>query len=235
MLACVDKLKAVFSLHNGYKSIINDNDEKDLMLGHDIFSLQARCRLLSLALRNALEWMLSLTWKQYLSKAIDEINEVDDISYINNPEVLHQWHHRMRHNRESFANPQITRGKATLPPILHNNPDFFKEVLGFAKENLAELSGKAFYNYIYNVALPKLLRTRRKELRRSSFSMAELLQENHLSKLYIQTVYNWLHIIGFKYEVRKKTYYVDGHEKADVVRYRTNFCKRYLNHEIQMH
>ena len=34
--------------------------------------------------------------------------------------------------------------------------------------------------------------------------------------------------LGMKYDYKKKTYYVDGHERADVVAARAAFCKRYL-------
>ena len=37
--------------------------------------------------------------------------------------------------------------------------------------------------------------------------------------------------MGFKYEVRKKYYFVDGHEKDDTKRYRKKFCKEMLELE----
>jgi len=42
------------------------------------------------------------------------------------------------------------------------------------------------------------------------------------------TVYRWMKTLGFSYCDRRKTYYVDGHERDDVVAYRTEFCSRYL-------
>lgn len=44
---------------------------------------------------------------------------------------------------------------------------------------------------------------------------------------------NWMDILGFKYEPRRKTYYVDGHEKPETVRYRSEFVKRYLRNELK--
>ena len=37
-----------------------------------------------------------------------------------------------------------------------------------------------------------------------------------------------MHLLGYSYDTRKKSFYVDGHERADVVSYRYDFCKRYL-------
>ena len=37
-----------------------------------------------------------------------------------------------------------------------------------------------------------------------------------------------MRLLGFKYDTRKKSFYVDGHEREDVVKTRNEFCKRYL-------
>jgi hypothetical protein len=43
--------------------------------------------------------------------------------------------------------------------------------------------------------------------------MAQLLEENQLTKLSMTTVFRRMGRLGFKYETHRKTYYVDGHEK----------------------
>jgi hypothetical protein len=40
--------------------------------------------------------------------------------------------------------------------------------------------------------------------------------------------------LGFWYQPRKKCYYVDGHEKPEVIAYRQNFIHRYFQHEKRM-
>ena len=42
---------------------------------------------------------------------------------------------------------------------------------------------------------------------------------------------NWLEALGFKYSTRRKTYYVDGHERPDNVEYRLEYIRRYLSNE----
>ena len=37
--------------------------------------------------------------------------------------------------------------------------------------------------------------------------------------------------LGFKYSTRKKTYYIDGHERPDNVAYRKEYIKRYLSYK----
>ena len=41
--------------------------------------------------------------------------------------------------------------------------------------------------------------------------------------------------LGFKYEIRKKGYYVDGHEKPSTIAYWKAFCERYLGYEARLH
>jgi hypothetical protein len=37
-----------------------------------------------------------------------------------------------------------------------------------------------------------------------------------------------MRLLGFRYDARRKSFYVDGHERDDVVANRTQFCKTYL-------
>ena len=65
--------------------------------------------------------------------------------------------------------------------------------------------------------------------------MEALLQENQLTKLSMTTVFRWMSRLGFKYETRRKTYYVDGHEKPETKKYRKTMVSAYLKNELRMH
>mmetsp|Transcript_26808 Transcript_26808/g.33053 ORF Transcript_26808/g.33053 Transcript_26808/m.33053 type:complete len:391 (+) Transcript_26808:1059-2231(+) len=65
--------------------------------------------------------------------------------------------------------------------------------------------------------------------------LTRLLGESGLKCLTTATLHKWLVNLGFKYETRKKTYYVDSHEKPENVKYRTNFIKRYFGYEMRAH
>ena len=43
------------------------------------------------------------------------------------------------------------------------------------------------------------------------------------------TTYRWMCAVGYKYSEQHKCFYVDAHERPDVVRYRIKFVHRYLN------
>ena len=40
------------------------------------------------------------------------------------------------------------------------------------------------------------------------------------------TIYRWLHVLGYKHRKVTKGIYIDGHEREDVVQYRTHFLER---------
>ncbi len=52
-----------------------------------------------------------------------------------------------------------------------------------------------------------------------------LLRPYHLTSISISTASHWLHLLGFRYKLRQKGYYVDGHENPATVEYRKAFCK----------
>jgi hypothetical protein len=54
-------------------------------------------------------------------------------------------------------------------------------------------------------------------------------------KVSITTVYRWMICLGFKYEIRRKGYYIGGHEKPATIEYRRQFCRCYLTYERRAH
>ncbi len=44
-----------------------------------------------------------------------------------------------------------------------------------------------------------------------------------------------MRLLGMKYETERKSFYVDGHEREDVVDYRIWFVNTYLNREWEPH
>ncbi|KAI2496104.1 hypothetical protein MHU86_18381 [Fragilaria crotonensis] len=49
------------------------------------------------------------------------------------------------------------------------------------------------------------------------------------SPISLSTTWRWLRRLGFSYDSRKKTFFVDGHERPNVVFHRNQFCKDYLS------
>ena len=66
-----------------------------------------------------------------------------------------------------------------------------------------------------------------------SMTIKDVMMENHLQVLTMQTIYNWMASLKCKYEPRKKTYFVDGHENEKTVLDRIRYCKKYIKEECR--
>ena len=98
------------------------------------------------------------------------------------------------------------------------------------KPSLITLSGKYMHNWVVTKLLPKITKARIKEICQLLWMWKQadkefkgtaewtdtdigavkvmtlqLLKESHLKAVYIETVYGWMRLLGFKYETRKKT------------------------------
>ncbi|KAI2507244.1 hypothetical protein MHU86_7201 [Fragilaria crotonensis] len=56
-----------------------------------------------------------------------------------------------------------------------------------------------------------------------------LLQTYLDSPISLTTTWRWLRRLGFHYDSRKKSFFVDGHERPNVVFHRNEFCTKYLS------
>ncbi len=101
------------------------------------------------------------------------------------------------------------------PPRVDRNTEVKRLLLQYETANLNELTSELLLAYIHDTALPALLEEYREELECPEYTMYELLKEHRLTKLSIPTIYRWMSLLRFKYEPRKKCYYVDGHEKPE--------------------
>ena len=126
-------------------------------------------------------------------------------------------------NRRSLINKD--------PPLFDQNPDLKDDFLQYAKENLERLSTATILEYVHNVLIPKLVKQEQEETECETSTKEEVLKQYRLTKVCLNTVNNWMTELGFKYSVRKKTYYVDGHEKVDTVLYRKEYIERYFEYE----
>ena len=59
-------------------------------------------------------------------------------------------------------------------------------------------------NASLDTRIPTLLTQRQRQTGDSSMTTYDILKECHLTKLTSRTVYNWMHILGFKYCEQKE-------------------------------
>ena len=103
----------------------------------------------------------------------------------------------------------------------------------YCKTNIENLSVESVHTWFHKEAIPKLVKERKKELEDIGQSSDHVdtktvLSDHNLTSVSICTVLNWMTSFGFKYSPKQKGYYVDGHEREDVVKYREGFVKRFV-------
>jgi hypothetical protein len=232
----IERLKNGFATAHGWKYIVDDFDAKEICTPNDIFNIQMKCKYVSLALRIALEDMPARKWMECCERAVKELGRIEGHDHIRSPRTVQQWHLAFRQHNETIRNPKFhTHGKVMLPPLLEQNPDLKKSLLQYATSNLNELTAELLLAYLHDTALPALLEQIQAELDCAEYSMYDLLQQHRLTTLSVPTIYRWMRLLGFKYEQRRKCYYVDGHEKPETKAYRKKFVRRYFEYERMMH
>jgi hypothetical protein len=251
------RLRLAYMTFDGWKTLIdsNDDDDFDFVSPKTIFKIQQKAKYISIFLSLCLskyetETMMKIsvatiqTIKQNDSMYNDCFQFIDPSTTkptitITRPQTILDWFLHFKDNNDFF--PIRINNKKQLPPLLDNNPDIVSCMKKYSKENLDTLSVESMQSFLHNTVLPetaKKIETVRRESEnndRITFTVDDLLKMNKLRKLHTSTVTRWMSLLGFKYEPRKKCYYVDTHEKPENVRYRMHFIKRYFQYELRSH
>ena len=156
---------------------------------------------------------------------------------IKDPLTLMSWF-RAFQTTNAFPNLATARvGRKKIPLLFRNNPDLYEEFSDYVRQNLDSLSSNNIHQFLFDKATPEIIKSINEEKEESEDDMClnRLLGESGLKCLTTATLHKWLVNLGFKYETRKKTYYVDSHEKPENVNYRSNFITRYFGYEMLAH
>jgi hypothetical protein len=51
------------------------------------------------------------------------------------------------------------------------------------------------------------------------------IRAHGLESMSFTTAWRWMRLIGFRYDSRRQSFYIDGHEREDIVANQTKFCK----------
>jgi hypothetical protein len=233
---------------------VSDKDENNICSSYDIFCIKSKAKYLALTLTLALtHYPTTHDFLDICKLAIDKIDDIDHSGdvvgekrqsnlQIKSPRTIMQWLRDFR--RDSyFPNPASNRVQYwnnKIPAIFSNNPDLHKSFVQHAKCNLSTLSGHMMLDFLLSKALPAVVANIQKSrdecgILGRRYTVKQFLLDNNLPKLSLATIYNWLQRLGFTYDLSKKTYYVDSHEKEENVKYRSAFIQRYLEHELLTH
>ncbi len=128
--------------------------------------------------------------------------------------------------------------KHRLPMFLEQNREERQSIQQYAREHLPELSIVLMSEYIHDKLILAMLKTRCDVVpvdENYDEAVQNLLYEHGLKKVCPSTIYNWMKLLGFKYEPRRKGYYVDGLKHPATIEYRKSFVQHYLPYERRMY
>ena len=246
----VERLQNVNLYNERWKSVVSNYDDEDANDYSDAFKSVIRNKATYLAM----VFYLSLDYydkipdfMKIIEMAINKVGDAHLVEFLPNDKKcksnyivrkgsvrsVFDWFRYYRNNNDTLANLVVQ--KTSIPPILDYNPDLHQNVLSFCRHNINNLSIESLQHHLYTNALPALAESIKKEQQLETFELSHLLEQYGLKNLSLPTVQRWMKKLGFKYEMRKKTYYVDSHDSNENIEYRTKFVERYFAYELLAH
>ena len=227
---------------DGWKAIIHQYDNDDQFSPFAVFDLRIKAFYMQHLYIKAQEYYDTIgNFNDIASLAILEANknlsvfgtERANLHIITHPKTLMKWFRLFRES-DSFPNTSKLRSaKSKMPLFLSSNPEVSESILSFCKTNISTLSIESVLDHIHEHVIQNLVKTIQEQRDDKSYNKALLFKEFRLKKLTLMTVCNWMHLFGLKYEDRRKSYYVDNHEKPENIKYRRDFIKRYFAYELR--
>ena len=243
----VEKLQSVNLYLDGWKKIVRNDYSYNDYSTYQIYTLRNRATYLAMIYYLCLDYYNTCTsFADIVQIAMEKINNAHLVDFlpstqhkttfiIHSKRILLNWFREYREN-DLFPNFIPIVNKEKLPPLLNANPELVTGLLRFCRTNINTLSVELVQNFLHSKALPELASIIQNEQEtRSEYSIKTLLNDFGLKSLCIQTIQNWMAKLGFRYEQRKKTYYVDSHETESNVKYRSQFINRYFEYELLAH
>ncbi|KAI2495979.1 hypothetical protein MHU86_18546 [Fragilaria crotonensis] len=234
-------LQSVSKTPSGWRNVVQGRDNENLCSEADIFVLQSRSIILCLAYRTAIRHMNSWTWKQCCTEACRQLNELGVVQ-ATKPRSVQDWNVEFRKSK-AFLHPDhiVRSGRRPIPLLFLKYPDAKDQMTAFGLGNLSILTVELVHVFCIEELFPKLFKQWNNDLGESNslinsddqhqpepLTLEMFLKEHGISNFSIPTCWRWLHQLGFTYNIQRKGYYVDGHERDDVVASRKHFCRRYL-------
>lgn len=245
----IERLQQVNRSHDGWRDIVDKHDVDNLCSPYDIFIIRQRCSILCLAYTYALEEMNSARWIDDCCAAAIHDSSRMGIEAATSKLTVAGWNILLRGNHEHFLlpDPKIRKQKKQLPDLL----EYFREEItlpwtAFCVKNLADLTVEMARDELITKIIPKycdqilpavaaVAASEDVQLEHDHNSMMAITKEITLliaardNPISLTTTWRWLRRLGFHYDMRRKSFFVDGHERPNVVVHRNEFCDTYLS------
>jgi hypothetical protein len=221
----IEKLQNVSRFPKGWRDVIETHDKDNLCTPYDINIIRQKSQLLCLAYLYALDSMNNWQWMaDCCASACSDLNRIG-IAAATNAQTIVRWNQQFR-SSERFQHP-VKNKKQTKPTLVKLFPEAEESINGFCIKNIADLTIEAVQRNIRDELVPKLLQEHEGTLEEGSAEIL-LLNKYVRSPPGLTTVWEWMQKLNWRYSNRKKTYYVDGHERPAQKQHRREFCEKYL-------
>lgn len=205
--------------------------------------IYTKCHYTRLSYATALEKMhgaIRWTWDDVTTQCIEELEKAG-FGEIANGRTIQRWHQEFReHEWFRHTNLLLLTGQHSQPRTFQLFPSFGARLMSFATNNIGSFSTNLMQSHINEKLLPSLYeqwcsenREDGKEAMSLGVFYTEVLGLSNEEGVKRSTVTKWLQRLGYSYHAASKSYYVDGHERSDVVAARISFCDWYSSLELR--
>mmetsp|Transcript_383 Transcript_383/g.861 ORF Transcript_383/g.861 Transcript_383/m.861 type:complete len:956 (-) Transcript_383:398-3265(-) len=235
----IETFSTVLQSWQGYATtniIQFDNDGG--LTHHAIFELRNKCLYLRTAYQIALEELqVGVKWEDCCNKAASKLAPLG-FNAASNGRTIMKWN-RIFRQMHQFPNPDpyVANGLKRKPPIFEIFPSAAVDMSNFILDKLDHFHVEMLRDYVKTTLLEQL-----NEEVTNNENFTEDSDEYKLVAKYVDTppsystVLRWVGYLGFKRELAKKCYYVDGHEYPEQLRHRAWFTTEYLSKlEVRSH
>ena len=145
---------------------------------------------------------------------MEELNELG-LYFVENERTVMKTNIHFRKNEKLIVPFQRSLRE---PKLFTFFPESKEDIITYCNNKIksGELSTESLCCEIKNVIIPrcyaKLLLEAGEANRNSIPNLPDLLLMLDIRTLGLQTVWRWLHYLGFQYDENKRSYYTDGHD-----------------------
>ena len=218
---------------NGYlKTNIIQLDKDSPLSANAVEDLRSKCGYLRAAYTVALDELhkVGVTWRACCDKAVSVLNPHLCSDHATNGRTVMKWNRIFRdHHQFPNPNPYVANGIKRKPPIFDVFPHAAVDMSTFILDRLDHFNVEMLRDHFNNTMIGNL-----DDEVTNNINFDEDSDEYKLVARYkdrppsYSTVLRWVGYLGFKRELAKKCYYVDGHEYPEQLKHRAWFTDEYL-------
>lgn len=159
--------------------------------------------------------------------AVDELNNLG-VKTTQSKKTIGKWNRDFRkHEKFPHPNVHVRMGKKPKPPIFELYPHLEATVGEFVIKHLDFFTVEMLRSELVTEMIPKLVKEC--EDAKEEDSLGYKLLQTYMDKApSYSTILRWVHIMGYNYSTKSKSYMVDGHEHKPQREHRDKLTAEYI-------